>query len=357
MIEQIYLSLILVGVTIGAVLVYLWQQARSSNAISLALIRLNEERNFDAPALLREAWPLLAEAGLRGMHWQLDWFGTRIENSSGHQTGPSMVREIGVAEMHLTITLYRSQRRGERRYFDETLIEIFLLLLRTDMGIKAGTTDTTLRQMGKLNLFLQHDIKNIAQFIQLLADQVADIPPGKEHVVLQHLRTAAPLVRQRADRIVRTLMLGEPHAQAPQTIQLEMSLRQLCDLYQLPADIRGAASVLAPPNALDSALDNILKNYHDRALSQAGSQLQLQIDITQGEDAVEILIQAPDTVESAPVERLFEPFWSSNPAGLGIGLYQARQLMAVCSGTVEARRTAIGELQFRVLLPVMGYAQ
>ncbi len=209
MIEQAYLYLILIGFTMLGVLLTLWHHARRASRINLALIRLNEQCGFDLPSFLDGAWHLLVQAGLLGLRWRLDWFGVvseaRFGNCADDGRARQAVRDVKVGDMAITLTIFRHKGRGERRYFEETLLETLVLLLRTDMLIKAGTTDAALSHMSKLNLFLQHDMKNIAQFVQLMGDQLAAVPAGKELQVLDHLRRAAPLIRHRADRIVRTL--------------------------------------------------------------------------------------------------------------------------------------------------------
>ncbi len=351
MIEQAYLYLILIGSTIGAVVLYLWRQTREVNRISLALIRLNEHHCFDTLAFLRGAWSLLSQAGLRGLAWQIDWFGIPVVGQAGRIGGHSVYKEINLGEMRLAVHVYQDLRRGEQRYFNETLIETFLLLLRTDMSIKAGASDAAFTQMAKLNLFLQHDIKNIAQFIQLMADQLSAVPAGKEAQVLAHLRKAAPLVRQRADRIVQTLTLGQHGSEPARTLDLGKAITRLCELHKLDHAIAGMALVHMPENVLDSALDNILKNYTDLRLRSAAVQPRIQATIENEEGYVSVTIEAANSPSISHLERLFEPFWSSDPAGLGIGLYQAKHILEACQGSLLARNSARGVLQFELRLP------
>jgi signal transduction histidine kinase len=352
MIEQVYLYLILMGVTIGSVLAALWYKARRASMLNLSLIRLNEQHGFDAPAFLEAAWPLLAQSSLRGFGWQLDWFGVLKHGQSGVQQGRLTQRALDVGEMKLTARFYRHEGRGEQRYFEETLIETFMLLLRTDMLIKAGATDATLSQMSKLNLFLQHDMKNIAQFIQLMSDQLASVPVGKEHKVLDYLRVATPLIRHRADRIVRTLTLGTAPAEPSRPVALRPLLAQLCELYGLGYLIDGEALVEVAGNALETVLDNILKNYQDLGLRDNLAPLQLQIAISSVDGMVEIVVKAPQAPRTPAPERLFEPFWSSAPAGLGIGLYQAKHLMALQGGALFVTEDADQTLCFHVRCPL-----
>jgi signal transduction histidine kinase len=348
MIEQVHLYLILVGVTIGTVLATLWYKARAASMLNLALIRLNEQHAYDTPAFLGHAWTLLAQSSLLGIAWRLDWFGVLREGQSGAARGRETERLVEVGEMRLAVRFYRHEGRGEQRYFEEGLIETFMLLLRTDMLIKAGSTDATLSQMSKLNLFLQHDMKNIAQFIQLMGDQLASVPAGKEHKVLDYLRVATPLIRHRADRIVRTLTLGVAPAEPSRPVALRPMLVQLCELYGLAHAIDGDASVEVAGNALETVLDNILKNYQDLRLRDNLADLRLQIGIATTARQVEITVRAPAAPRTPALERLFEPFWSSAPAGLGIGLYQAKHLMELQGGALFVSEDADHTLCFHV---------
>ncbi len=356
MIEQVYLYLILVGATIGGVLATLWYKARRASMLNLALIRLNEQNAYDTPAFLAAAWPLLAQSSLRGFGWQLDWFGMHQQGQSGVELGRLTERVLEVGEMKLTVKFYRHDGRGEQRYFEEALIETFMLLLRTDMLIKAGSTDATLTQMSKLNLFLQHDMKNIAQFIQLMGDQLGAVPAGKEHKVLDYLRVATPLIRHRADRIVRTLTMGTAPSEPCRPVALRPLLVQLCALYGLGQVIEGDATVEVAGNALETVLDNILKNYQDLGVSEDMAALQLQIAIVSGEAMVEVTVRAPQAPHAPAPERLFEPFWSSAPAGLGIGLYQAKHLMELHGGSLGVTEDPDRTLCFHVRCPHVGCA-
>lgn len=345
MVEHVYLALILSGATIFAVLFTLLRQATRASRLQLALIRLNEEQRFDTPDFLRHAWPLLARAGVRGLAWRLDWFGVPVQASHGATDGNAIARHIEVGDMRVAIELHLPAAGGERRYFEATIIEIFVLLLRTNMWIKAGATDATFTQMAKLTLFLEHDMKNIAQFIQLMGDQMAAIPEGREQQALDYLRAAVPLIRNRADRIVATLTADLARA-GTGAIGLREEIALMCRLYRLDSEIRGQATLPACDEVVSGALDNILKNYRDHAPGQ-----RLLIAIGSIEGGTDITIETAQPTAPLHLERLFEPFWSSDPNGLGIGLYQARQSLASAGGSLEAARSASGALQFRLQLP------
>lgn len=352
MIEQIYLAFILMGITIAAVVAALWYQARKASRINLGLIRLNEQHNFDTPIFLEHAWPLLEQAGLQGLSWRLDWFGIVKQGSYGRHVHTSTFKEIEVAEMKLTMNFYQRDNRGEQRYFEETLIATFLLLLRTDMLIKANAIDATFAHMSKLSLFLQHDMKNIAQFIQLMADQLASVPPGKEAQVLAHLRRAAPLIRHRADRIVNTLTAGSNPDEALREIHLRQLLTGLCALHELEVQIEGDALIHSAGTTIDTALNNILKNYHDASVREQSSKPLMVIAIQTHAQQVSVTIEARNGATAPALERLFEPFWSSDAAGLGIGLYQAKQMLEMQGGSLQVKQDNDTPLRFDITFPL-----
>jgi signal transduction histidine kinase len=347
MIELFQVYATVIGLTIAVVLAALWYKARAADRLNLELIGLNEQQRFDTIAFLEASWSLLARGSLRGLAWRLDWFGALCEGQGGLLEGRARQRTVEVGEMRATITFYQHEGRGEQRYFEETLIATFMLLLRMDMLIKAGTTDAALSHMARLNLFLQHDMKNIAQFIQLMADQVANVPPGREQQVLDYLRVATPLIRHRADRIVRTLTVGTED-DAAQSQPLRPLLAQMCELYQLGAQIEGDADVLVAGNALETVLDNIFRNYQDFRQREQLAALDVHIRISEEGGVVELVLQAPGTAPAATPQRWFEPFWSSNPNGLGIGLYQARHLMETQGGSLQVLQEADQPVQFQL---------
>lgn len=351
MIEQIYLSLILIGTTIGAVLLALWFQARKAGQIHLALIRMNEEGRNDSLYFLRNAWPLLEKAGFKGLFWEMNWFGVNVPGYFGEEAGQCIRRTVHIAEMRLSLRLYLKDKRSERRYFVETLAETFVLLARADMLIKAQATDAAFSHMSKLTLFLQHDMKNIAQFIQLMADQLETVPDGKEQKLFEYLSASAPVLRVRADRIVNTLTLTSRSQNAfVKEINLNEKLSEICRLHQLFYQIEGTAQVRGPEGTIDSIFDNIVKNYKDISQYRCIAPPLLKIGIEQKEGCAEISITAPEWTQHTQSERLFEPFWSSNPHGLGIGLYQTRQMLTALQSEISTALTQEGNLVFTVSL-------
>ena len=358
MLENIYPYLILSGCTIGVVLLYLWRHALDVNHLNLALIELNQAQDNDTLKFLNAVWPILSRARLRGMRWQLQWYGVPVNGEAGDCRAEYIEHSIEVTEMHLRIQLFLGRQGGEQRYFTQTVLATLLLLLRTDMLIKASSTHSTFVQMAKLNLFLQHDIKNIAQFIQLMADQLENMRPEQGQIVLDNLRAVAPLVRQRADRIVHTLTAGQEQNIVSSPIYLLQQSRRIAQLFhiELQSNLPNAQGendfcVQFPERSFDCALENILKNYHDLAQREAVPIPIISLHFQTIDEQIEMRISAHHSPPDVQLERLFEPFWSSDPAGLGIGLYQAKQLLEASGASLHASKNQAGQLEFILRLP------
>jgi C4-dicarboxylate-specific signal transduction histidine kinase len=65
---------------------------------------------------------------------------------------------------------------------------------------------------------------------------------------------------------------------------------------------------------------------------------------------VEFFSPWPPAVEQVAPEKLFEPFASGRPGGLGLGLYQARKSLREAGGELRAEPSAEG-LSFLLLIP------
>ncbi len=260
MMIRLYPYLILAGITILLVMAWLVRQARRQASLNLKLLRLNESLQFDLPDFLRNCWPILSQGGFCGLSWQLDWFGTRVNGAEGTTLKGRIRRRLDVPEISLDVSLHHGKRRWEQRYFSESLAESFFLLAHVDMWIKMGAVQGAFSQGAKLGLFLQHDMKNIAQFIRLAADQLTGAAPEHEPALLITLKTAMPSVRDRAERILSTLSKSGLKGEI-RPVSLAGVWRQAANMQGLTTEIHGTATAYASLENLHSIIDNLLGNY------------------------------------------------------------------------------------------------
>jgi len=65
---------------------------------------------------------------------------------------------------------------------------------------------------------------------------------------------------------------------------------------------------------------------------------------------IQLLSPLPPEAEQIAPEKLFEPFASGRPGGLGLGLYQARQSLREAGGDLQASLSAVG-ISFALHMP------
>ena len=354
---DLYPYLIIIGSSILAATGWLLHQYRMQLQRTQELIQLNEVLGYDLPNFLRECWPILKNAGFLGFSWQLDWFGTRVTETHGIQTGQLLEKKFDVQEISLLIRMHRSRKGWEQRYFSNAQADSFFLLVRMNLWIKLGTVQRAFDQTAKMTVFLKHDVKNMVQLLSLSADQLETTETGQEQRLLSSLRTAIPAVRDRAEHMLRALsdkpakVANEPGHMQPPPLALEQVLQQTANLYELPVTITGQARVAMDKDQLMIIVDNLLGNYSTQARMKTGTRPKLMITLINQDAKVVVSMEDIHGGPFAWPERLFEPFWSEHGSGRGIGLYQARQQANAVGGDLSATAPADKPLRFILTLP------
>jgi signal transduction histidine kinase len=119
----------------------------------------------------------------------------------------------------------------------------------------------------------------------------------------------------------------------------------------LTTEIHGTATAYASLENLHSISDNLLVNYADLARQSPENIPRIIITLSEENGQAISKIQDFNGYPCTRPERLFEPFWSEQPEGLGIGLYQARQLAVNASGSLDILAPPDKPLTFILILP------
>lgn len=346
---DLYPYLILVGSSILAAAAWLLHRIRVQTQLGQELIRLNEEVSFDLPDFLRKCWPILEAGDFIGLSWRLEWFGATISGEHGAVVEGVLYQHIEVQEISLDIRLFHRKRGWEQRYFSQVLAENFFLVARMDIWIKIGTVRGTFDQTAKMNVFLQHDMKNLLQLVSLASDQLINRQPGQEEKILNSLQKSVPSIRERAKHMLNTLVKSRT-SQVKSTITLSEVINHHAVLFEIEVHTHGDAQVSVSEEALHGIFENLLGNYAWRARRDNAQALDLHVTITQHEMKVVIEIEDLNGEPYLWPERLFEPFWSERGASRGIGLYQSRQLATSQGGDLSAIAKTDAPLKFVLTL-------
>jgi two-component system sensor histidine kinase CpxA len=239
---------------------------------------------------------------------------------------------------------------------------------------------------------LAQDFDTMAAQIQLLMTAqrrfVADVshelgaPLTRMHLALALLRREFPSIESgalaridretdRLSKLVQQLLLlaGLEAGRIPAETFAPVSMRSLCESVIEDANfvashancqVTGSqqdVTLLAYPNLLRGAIDNVLRNA--LRYSPAGTEVQLdcEVDLIQQEVTVEILDRGPG-VPDAMLADIFKPFFRTaagramSSGGTGLGLAIASEAVRLHDGTIKARNRTGGGLQVTIRVPL-----
>jgi signal transduction histidine kinase len=315
--------------------------------------------------LPRQAWPLLEDGGWQQMTLVGHWFGGPVQMELGQTPAlkPTQVlrRDVvcqvdGGDDVQLTLTLCHSGIRGEVWLFAEQLAQVFVLLLETGVRARTESMSIALAERARLTLYLQHDMRNLAQWVGWVC---ADFAACEDDASLlsagKRLRDNAPLAQERVHRL-RDALGQKPVVDNPREVDLALAISKAAHLAGVEVHLSGEAQAWIARGLLARVLDNLFSNlapnWREVAAQKPTFHLRMRVATRQAvaQAEIEFLSPWPQGERRLPTSQLFEPFTSGRPGGLGLGLYQARKSLSEGGGQLSAEATEAG-LSFRLTLP------
>ena len=193
-------------------------------------------------------------------------------------------------------------------------------------------------------LMLEQAPPDLEQVINILREIAADSDRGSQ--VIEHMR-----VLLRKSETVGAVDLNEVARQAIRLLQRDAALKhtqlELVTEPELPR-------VPGDPVQLQQVVINLLLNGLDAAATSLEHRA-VMVRTTIGEGFVELSVSDTGPGLAAEVQQhLFEPFYSTKPHGLGMGLVIVRSIVERHHGKVQAKNRVAGGAMFLVDLPVLG---
>lgn len=324
------------GLTLLAGVAYLAHLVGRHRRLLGALLKL-AIKNRDPLRLPASAWPTLASGGIKRLHFSGTWFGQAVQGNFGAaqiDSQPFTFKVIANSDISIDFQLYAQADRGEARLFAENLAGVFRLLLETAVHSKMEALSAALAEQAKLTLYLQHDLRNLSQWVQWLAADFHDAKNNTDLLaVAQRLQLGAPHAAARARHILDATCKTRTQVQL-QTVALADVIREAAEHAGINIAIAQDAHVLLHREFLDRTLDNLFANV--APLLRQHPDKVITVTINHLESKIQIEIPRLTQIAQLPAERLFEPFSSGRPGGLGLGLYQAQKSIQQAGGDLTA---------------------
>src|ERR1035437_649717 len=259
-----------------------------------------------------------------------------------------------------------------------------VIILLHDLSHEKGAAEAA--TTGDLNLRLSpaglaHEVKNpltgIKGAAELMARMFPDDPRAQQYcgVILDGVNRIASLVEQ-------VLMVSGPQRLAREPVNIHMVLHQamrMAGLYPQPPDgvvvvqdfDPSLPDVIGDADALERTFLNLIKNAVEAIDSSGTIRLHTRIErefrtTAEGRRRRFLRVEVSDSGPGIPEDQLaqlFTPFFTTKPAGTGLGLVLCQRIIALHGGRLWAQRGGVDRtkaagaskdgMTFKVTLPMM----
>ena len=230
-----------------------------------------------------------------------------------------------------------------------------------DVGrMRAQAQQMKLVALGRLTASIAHEIRNPLSSIGHAADLIREGGPNADRAGDERLLKIISDNVHRLDRMVQEVLYlnrrdrAQPEAIDPAT-WLANFAHQFCDGEKIPEDaidlqVRTSQRISFDKQHLDQVLWNLVRNAWRHGRKRAGSvRVMVSASQTPGLLMLDVFDDGPGVAPEAK-PHLFEPFFTTDAQGTGLGLYIARELSEGNGARIEYVEGPEAEGHFRVTL-------
>jgi putative PEP-CTERM system histidine kinase len=218
-----------------------------------------------------------------------------------------------------------------------------------------------LEALHRFSVFCLHDLKNLAARLSLVAQNAESHgrdPAFQESAMRTVSDTAKKMTALMTKLSFKSLKPGA--AGTPEPLNVADLIEEI--VAPLRSDravtINVTASSVGPVTGIREQVQQVLLNVILNARQAMTGGGEIRIATQESEGAAVILVE--DTGRGIPpamLETLFRPSQSSRPGGLGIGLYQCKQIVEAHRGIIQIKSVVGKGTQVRIEFPLSPPAQ
>jgi len=224
----------------------------------------------------------------------------------------------------------------------------------------------------KLSSFMLHDIKNSVSMLSMLITNAAVNWHNQEFqkdmmITISNAVGKMKGLMEKISPIPGRLEIKRHPAQLNQIIDdilNEMKIAELKNIY-LETDFQEMPLLSIDADLIQKVIKNLFINAIEALPSggnlwistkQAQRQPSNNTSIKNGMAEIEIADSGPGMTSEFVQQRLFKPFTTTKKKGLGIGLYQCKEIIHAHGGTIEVRSKQTAGTMFKICLPLNSVA-
>jgi hypothetical protein len=188
----------------------------------------------------------------------------------------------------------------------------------------------------KMSAFVVHDIKNLAAQLTLL---LKNAERHRHNARFQDdMLSTVQHVTERMSKLLLQLSTGSRGEENLRALDLAGLARRVVEAKRaaqpIALEAAGAVFVLAHEQRLERVLGHLVQNAIDATAN--GGAVRVRVSAQDGNAVAEVTDSGCGMSESFVRERLFRPFQSTKPSGMGIGAYETAQYVKEMGGSIEA---------------------
>jgi signal transduction histidine kinase len=231
-------------------------------------------------------------------------------------------------------------------------------------------TSARLATLGEIATMISHEINQPLAAIETYAATCERVlaksptPPSGMQQALSGIRAQA----ERAGRMIHSVQdFAQSRKEAPQGVDVMIVLRELATLIDIQAKrfkaivkVQGVSGlrVQTDKTMIEQVLLNLIRNGLEAMQDIPEGKRLLEVGVVQSENW--LVISVADAGSGVPLEirdRLFMPFVTNKPQGVGIGLSLCKSLVEKFRGRINYAERAGGGSVFTVHLPFLTMAK
>lgn len=212
-----------------------------------------------------------------------------------------------------------------------------------------------LEALHRFSVFCLHDLKNLAARLSLVAQNAAQHgrdPAFQESAMRTVSDTAKKmtmLMSKLSLKSIQPVLSGPPEA-----VELSRLIEEVVAPMRADGSVRFhmTGGPVPPVLAIRDQIHQLLLNVILNAKQAVGEQGDISVVLAQFNGSV--VVRVEDTgcgIPSTMLDSLFHPSQSGRPGGLGVGLYQCKQIVEAHHGTIQVRSEEGNGTQVTITLP------
>lgn len=337
MLEILYPLLVIVGLTSLSVVFYFTIHIKNILKTINILLRLKSNEKQDLKEYIQSISISLRDVGVLDIYYHLIYDYAALSYQKDENNSKLTVKKVldepmlrGYIELEVKLN------KGEQKILNSLILHIVAMQITNEVYLKINIADESFKKIAKLQTYIVHDLKNILQFFSAFEYNLQNLKSDKERdEFLLYMKDTTKPINKKLNSIVTLLKTNQLKSFIKTPIKLRDFFEEMLKLYKLNYTIEGDAMIYVDVDILQSAMENILSNIHQKALLDAS--ITTTITINRLEDS-RVEVDISDSGEPFADELLVcEAFYTTKNDGLGIGMYQSAAILQELGATMECK--------------------